>query len=186
MKNQKFSPKKYLKEKGKKLPIEQCLIADLYNENNGLTMCLIIRRQPGGKFSVANILIDRSCLGVKNSMANCNVSELELNELIEKTSSHGELVEVTPEYFHNMVYGALDYAHVLGFSPPKDFYIAEYLLDENYISEEIDTIEMGKNGKPFYVQGPYDNAKKILATLNKSVGSGGYDYISEADQFGMS
>jgi hypothetical protein len=185
MKNQKFSPIKYLKEKGKKLPIDKCLIADMYYEKNGLTICLIIRRQPSGMYSFASILIDRSCLGVKNILVNCNFSEFELNELLEKTSRHGELVEVSPEYFHNMVYGAIDYANELGFSPPKDFYIAEYLLDESYISNEIDNIEMGYNGKPLFIQGPYDDVKRIIAILDKNVGPGGYDFICEADQFGM-
>jgi len=180
MEKQKFSPVKYLKEKGKKLPIEKCLIADSYKEDNGLTICLIIRKQPGGKFSFANILVDRLCLGVKNSIVNCNLSEIEIKQLIEKTNRQGNLVEVSPEYFHNMVYGALDYAKELGFSPSKDFYLAEYLLDDNYITDEIDNIEMGYNGKPLYVQGPYDNSKKIIQTLKDSVGEGGYDFIMES------
>lgn len=177
MNKQKFSPIKYLKEKGKELPIEKCLMADFYKENNGVTICLIIKKQPSGKFSFANILVDRLCLGVKSSIVNCNLSEIELNEMLERVSEHGEMLEVSPEYFHNMVYGALDYAEGLGFSPPKDFYIAEYLLDQNYISDEIDSIEMGYNGKPLYIQGPYDDSKKIIQTLNNSVGEGGYDFI---------
>jgi len=39
MQKNSFSPKKYLKEKGKQLPIEKCLISDSYNEQ-GFTMCL--------------------------------------------------------------------------------------------------------------------------------------------------
>ncbi|MBI9066991.1 MAG: hypothetical protein JEZ09_06840 [Salinivirgaceae bacterium] len=180
MNKQKFSPIKYLKEKGKKLPILKCLIADFYEEDKGVTICLIIRKQPSGKFSFANILVDRCCLGVKSSIANCNVTEIELNEILEKMRQHGEMLEVTPEYFHNMVYAALDYAEELGFLPPKDFYMTEYLLDPDYISDKIDNIEMGHNGKPLYIQGPFDNSKKIIQTLNNSVGEGGYDYIMEA------
>jgi len=179
MKNQKFSPIKYLKEKGKILPIEKCLLADFYEQDNGVTICLIIKKQPSGKFAFANILVDRCCLGVKSSIANCNITEIELNNMLEQMSQHGEMVEVSPEYFHNIVYAAVDYAEELGFSPPKDFYIAEYLLDTAYITDEIDKIEMGKNGKPFYIQGPFDNSKKIIQTLNNSVGKGGYDYIIE-------
>jgi hypothetical protein len=94
MVNNKFSPQKYLKENGRKLPVEKCLVADLYNQQ-GLTMCLIIKRQPGGKNTFANILVDRLCLGVKNSMVNCNFTDEELDNLIEKMESHVPVVEVT-------------------------------------------------------------------------------------------
>lgn len=176
MKNKEFSQKKYLKEKGRALPIYKCYVSDGYEEK-GLTICLIIKKQPSGKFSFASILIDRFCLGVKNSIAKCNFNEIELEEIYEKSSQQGELLEVTPEYFHNLVYGAIDYAEELGFRTPKDFYMAEYLLDETYITDDIDHIEFGHKGKPLYIQGPYDNSKPIIATLNHSVGENNYTFI---------
>ena len=48
----KFSPKKYLQENGRKLPVERCLIADGYSRK-GLTICLIVKKQPGGKYTFA-------------------------------------------------------------------------------------------------------------------------------------
>ncbi len=176
MQNKKFSTKKYLKDKGRKLPIEMCLVSDLY-EDNGLTTCLIVRKQPGGKISFATILVDRLCLGVKSTIVNCNFTQSEINEIILRLSEHGPCEEVDSTYFHNLVYGAVDYASELGLDPPKDFYIAEYLLDPDLIDDGIDEIEMGQNGKPFYVEGPYDNKNKIISALNKSVGPDGYEYI---------
>lgn len=179
MQNKKFSPIKYLKEKGRKLPIDRCLISDAY-ERQGLTICLIVRKQPSGKFSFANILIDRYCLGVRNSMADCNFSEFDLEEHIQNLEQNAAIEEVSPEYLHNMVYGAIDFAEDLGFKPPKDFYIAEYLLDEELVTDAINDIEMGQNGKPLYIEGPYDNAKRVIATLNASVGKDGFDHIVSA------
>lgn len=179
MQNKKFSSKKYLKEKGRKLPIDMCLVSDLY-EDDGLTMCLIVRKQPSGLYSFAHLLVDRLCLGVKNTMVNCNFPQEKLSELIYKLDQYGPCKEVTPAYFHNLIYGAIDYAAELGLDPPKDFYIAEYVLDPNYIDDGIDEIEMGRNGKPFYVEGPYDNKNKIISALNKSVGSDGFVYIMSA------
>ena len=176
MQNSKFSPRKYLKEKGRKLPIEKCLIADLYDEK-GLTMCLIIKKQPGGKYTFANILVDRLCLGVKNSMANCNLTPEKLDELIGSMEKHAPINEVTPAYFHNLIYGAIDYAGELGINPPKDFYITEYILDPDLIDDGIDDIELGYEGKPMYIEGPYDNKKQIINALNSSVGPEGYEYI---------
>lgn len=176
MQNKKVSPKKYLKDKGRKLPIEMCLISDLY-EDNGLTTCLIVRKQPSGKFSFATILVDRLCLGVKNTIVDCNLSPDELNKLVHQLSEQGPYEEVDSTYFHNLVFGAIDYASELGLDPPKDFFIAEYLLDPDLIDDGIDDIEMGQNGKPFYVEGPYDNKNKIISALNRSVGPDGYVYI---------
>ncbi len=179
MKKQPFSPQKYLKEKGRLLPIHKCLIVDGY-KTNSLTICLIVRAQPGGKFTFANILVDRLCLGVKSCMANCNFTAPEIEEIIDKIKGKQEIQEVTPAYFHNLIYAAVDYAAELGFKTPDDFYISEYVLDPDLIDDGIDDIEMGRDGKPFYIQGPYDDASRIKNTLNRSVGPKGYDYIVEA------
>jgi hypothetical protein len=171
-----FSPKKYLKEKGRQLHIDRCLISDNYEEQ-GFTMCLIIRKQPSGKFAFGSFLVDRLCLGIKDSMSNCNFTSEQIDDLIEKMASNATVEEVSPAYFHNLIYGALDYASELGLSAPKDFYFAEYLLDEDLVDDDIDTIEMGWKGKPLYVAGPYDNKQKILSALNQSVGADGFEYI---------
>ena len=176
MQKNSFSPKKYLKEKGKQLPIDRCLISDNYADQ-GFTMCLIIRKQPSGKFAFGSFLVDRLCLGIKDSMSNCNFTSEQIDELIEQMASNAPVEEVAPTYFHNLIYGALDYAAELGLSAPKDFYLAEYLLDENLVDDEIDEIEMGWKGRPFYVEGPHDNKQKILSTLNQSVGADGYEFI---------
>lgn len=177
MKNQPFSPKKYLKEKGRLLPIHKCLIADGY-ETNSLTMCLIVRAQPGGKFTFANILVDRLCLGVKSSIVNCNFTATQIEEMIERIDAREVIQEVSPVYFHNLIYAAVDYADGLGFKTPEDFYLAEYVLDPDLIDDGIDDIEMGRDGRPFFIQGPYDDANRIIRTLDKSVGPDGYVFIA--------
>lgn len=171
-----FSPKKYLKEKGKQLPLDRCLISDNYEEQ-GFTMCLIIRKQPSGKFAFGSFLVDRLCLGVKNSMSNCNFTSEQIDKLISEMETNAPIEEVSPTHFHNLIYGALDYAAELGLKPPKDFYLAEYVLDDNLVDDNIDEIEMGWNGKPWYVEGPFDNTQKILGALKQSVGEDGYEYI---------
>lgn len=178
MENSKFSSKKYLQENGRKLPVEKCLISDRYNQK-GLTVCLIIKRQPGGKYTFANVLVDRLCLGIKNTIVNCNLTEEGLDTIIDEMENHAPAVEVTTAYFHNLIYGALDYASELGIEPPKDFNLAEYVLDPDLVDDGIDQIEMGWNGKPFYIRGPYDNYRKIISALNASVGQDGYEYIAE-------
>lgn len=174
----KFSPEKYIRQNGRKLPVEKCLIADGY-ENQSLTICLIIRKQPSGYFTVALFMIDRFCLGIKDAFANCNLQSTDVEDLIGKASAQiGSIDEVSTAYLHNMVYGALDFAESLGFSPHKDFKLAEFILDPNLVDDGIDDIEFGFEGKPYFIAGPYDNAAKIMATLDQTVGRGNYKFTS--------
>jgi len=172
----KFSPKKYISEKGRSFPIFQCLISDDY-ENQGLTVALIIRQQPNDKFMFTNLMIDRHCLGVKSSFCNCNFDKDEIAGLKEKLFLNGDVQEVDSVYFHNLVYASIDFAQENGFSTDKDFGLAQYVLDEDLIDDGIDEIEVGINGRPLFICGPHDNVTKILATLNAHVGEGNYDFI---------
>lgn len=184
MQKQNFSPLKYIKEKGKLLPIYKCFVAcEHEDEKMSLTSCFLIKKQPSGKFTIAIMLVDRLCLGVKNASFKCNIADFELDEYIEALSSGMPVQEVSPEYFHNLVYGAVDYAADLGFEPHKDFKQVEYLLNDEFITDGIDEIEMGWKGKPLYIQGPYDNAPQIIEKLNRTIGAGNYDYIVNQGDF---
>lgn len=169
----KFSPQKYIQQKGRSCPIHQCLVADGYDDM-GLTMALIIRKQPSGKFMFTNLLLDKHCLGIKNVFCNCNFDDEQLEELIQRLNSQGETQEVDPVYFHNLVYAVIDFAEENGFTPPKDFALAEKILDPSLIDDGIDEIEMGVDGKPMFINGPNDDVDHVLATLNKHVGKGNY------------
>jgi hypothetical protein len=63
----------------------------------------------------------------------------------------------------------------LGFVPHPDFAQAQPHLGLR--PEKLIPIEFGKDGKPYYINGPYDNADRIAATLNQSVGKGNYHYL---------
>ncbi|WP_231971853.1 hypothetical protein [Nostoc sp. NIES-3756] len=67
-----------------------------------------------------------------------------------------------------------EYAQSLGFEPHKDFEKSRSHIGNWYGSIRI---ECGRNGKPCYVSGPYDNSKKIIETLNRSQGEGNFDFI---------
>lgn len=182
MNKQTFSPEKYIRQNGRKLPIEKCLVAENAIKN-GVVVCIIIRKQPSGLFSFASFVVDRFCLGIKDAMANCNYSKIQIDDLLARMSPFGVLKEVPAAYFHNLVYGALDYAEDLGFSPNESFDIAEHLLDPDLADEGIDDIEFGYNGKPLYIQGPFDDANRIIKTLNSTVGEGNYEFVVEGGGF---
>lgn len=88
------------------------------------------------------------------------------------------MVKCDLNYAHNLLYGAIDYAEELGFTPNKDFKVTEHLLDTDMIDDGIDEPEFGRNGKPLFVPGPYDDIKRITGILERNFGSGNYDFIS--------
>ena len=76
------------------------------------------------------------------------------------------------------MFGAEDYARQLGFEPHKDYAKAKEILGER--PDALIELEFGRDGQPFYCDGPYDNPQKVIQTLEKSVGAGNFHYLVNA------
>ena len=61
-----LSPRNYILQKAKQLPIAECWIESEYKEL-GITNVFVVRQEPGGKFTTAVICVDLFCLGVKDA-----------------------------------------------------------------------------------------------------------------------
>jgi len=177
MQNQ-LSPKKYIETKGRKLPFGDCYISEEWKAR-GLASIIISKLMPSGNYIFGSYLIDIFCLGLKDTMYKFNISEIEFKEMLETFESRESTVKCDVTTIHNIIYGAIDYADELGFKPSKDFDLTQHLLNPDLITDEIDEIEFGKNGKPLFIAGPFDNSKRILAILHQSVGEGNYEFITE-------
>ncbi|RLD65161.1 MAG: hypothetical protein DRI95_09320 [Bacteroidetes bacterium] len=184
-KSTRLSPEKYIVQKGRDLEFHECLINDNWRKS-GLAIVTVCKKMPSGNLVAGLYLLDIYCLGLKNTLYNFNMSSLEYKDFIERSYSREEGMDSCETTFaHNIIYGTIDYAEDLGFSPNKDFKITEYLLVPNLISDEIDEIEFGKDGKPLFIQGPHDNAVKIINKLNETVGEGNYHYIQQGEDMEM-
>jgi hypothetical protein len=75
-----------------------------------------------------------------------------------------------------VIFGAIDYAAKFGLQPHRDFEKAKAHLGEP--REDYPPIEFGRDGKPFFVAGPYDNALAILARLRTIAGEGNFGSIT--------
>ena len=73
-----------------------------------------------------------------------------------------------------LVWGAVAYARELGFEPHPDF---EQVSGELGAWEPTGVVRFGREGQPYFVQGVRDNAMRILATLERSVGEGNFHYL---------
>jgi hypothetical protein len=179
-------------ERGEVAPLHNCVVnesvANIFETDNpnftgsfasnlnGFAQVFITRldRQ---KLIVCSYLVDYWCLGVKNALGPKKMDRREYETMLESTADQfdEDFSEITLEQAQSIVFGALDYATGLGFEPHPDFAQARPHLGLR--PERLIPIEFGKDGKPYYINGPYDNADRIAATLNQSVGQGNYNYL---------
>lgn len=187
---QQVSPKNYiLTGRARKLPITECWISTDWQEA-GICSIVVARKHGTGNMTFGIYLVDTNCLGLKNSNPVFNKPYYIYADLLDKIFPEHEDDKVAIDYAlaHNIIYGAIAYAKDLGFKPEKDWALSQMILEEDTEDVPLVDVEFGKNGKPFFMNGPYDNIQKCLLTLNKSVGQGNYDTLirlGDPDDFGM-
>ncbi len=176
----------------RKYPILECLINDNWDtdEAEGFAQIVIARQQPDGDIAFGVYLVDMYCLGLKSTFCNGGYSLSEYrNKVVPLAVQPAKPKECPPELAHQIIYQGIDYAAQYGFRPDKDFKWSRYLLEERGTLEEPYKIAFGKDGKPLFVAGPYDNVDVIIRRLEKNAGPGNYDFVvfidepSDADEF---
>ncbi|MEM7556826.1 MAG: DNA-binding response regulator [Cyanobacteria bacterium P01_A01_bin.84] len=170
-------------------PVAQCLVNTnctqrLFNnqtvsetEIGGLGMVLVSRSTGYNRFVVCSYLVDYWCLGLKDTMGekkfNDNIKYQQFLNTVYRGFSDG-YEEITLEQAQAIIYGAITYALELGFKPHKDFEKTQSHLG---IWNGQPKLTFGHEGKPYFIQGPYDNATQIMQTLRRNVGEGNFDYL---------
>ena len=153
---------------------------------SGLTQLLVARIRDDGRADIGFFLVDLWCLGVKDAFLHDDGSEALLRELLA-----GRMPEEFRERFHpacakKMIDGAIAYAETLGFSPHRDYRKARRALTGLDASSCPETFTFGRDGRPFYVEGPNDTperTERVLAILEARLGPDGfgYEFIEDGD-----
>ena len=166
-------------------PILECWISsDWQGDGMGLVQILVARQQPDGDICFGVYLVDKLCLGLKNTFANAGFTRARyLNEVRNKIFRQMEPEECPIELASQMVYASIDYAAQFGFQPEKDFALSQYILPPRGELEEPYQLTFGRDGKPFFVAGPHDNTARILRQLEKTAGPGNYHYFAPISGF---
>lgn len=146
---------------------------------DGLAAVLVARKHRHGKVSVCGYLADLYCLGVKNALGPEIVDDLGLQGFVRDFFSgyDGDPVEVPIELAREVVLGSAGYARSLGFDSHPDFAAAEGHLGP---WTAPGAITFGKDGKPLYISGPYDDPRPVIRTLERTVGRGNFEYLVAA------
>ena len=173
-----FSPQAILR-RARAFPFLECRInTNWQSEDLGLAEILVARLQPDENICFGVYLVDRFCLGLKNTFANAGFSRARYENEVYSRIFRDRETEVCPvELAHQLIYASIDYAAQFGFTPEKDFALSQYVLAPRGELEEPYQLTFGREGKPFYVAGPRDNSTRILRQLEKTAGPGNYDYL---------
>lgn len=166
--------------RAREFPILECRISsDWEKEQPGLVEILVARQQPGGDICFGFYLVDKLCLGLKNSLAHAGMPAAHYRrEIRDRVFRGAKPKDCPPELAHQMIYASIDYAAQFGFQPEKDFALNQYILEPRGELEEPYNITFGKNGKPFFIAGPNDNVARVLRQLEKTAGPGNYDFFA--------
>jgi hypothetical protein len=153
-------------------------VADSH-DSFGLVSVLVTRQERYGKMRLCGWLVDVYCLGVKDVVGPRVMSERRATELTGSffAAYQARPVEAPLELAQHLVFGAVEYARGLGFEPARGFAATTGELGS---WAGPSAISFGRDGKPFFVQGPHDNADAILQTLQRSVGRDNFTFLVQA------
>jgi hypothetical protein len=172
-------PRYYLKN-ARSYPFLGCWkFADL--EDAGIGPVVIARKQSENRVLFGVYLLDIWCLGIKDAFVRTDVSLAKFQKELPRLCSDLPQ-EISIEFAHELIYGAKEYAEKYGFQPHPDFtrQMADQVLDPPDAYPRTHNIEFGKEGKPHFVAGPYDDEQRcrhILNTLERTAGPKNYSFI---------
>ncbi|MDR1758105.1 MAG: hypothetical protein LBR51_03995 [Bacteroidales bacterium] len=181
-----LSPENYIRQKSRALPIVKCVVNKGWEED-GIASILIVRQHSNGNFTFCSYLVDKDCLGVKDTMYFFNEPQETLDEYEKQITSNYKVEEISYDLAHNIIFASIEFAEEYGFKPHRDFTsVTQYFLEED--TDDIPLIEIhcgNENGEPVYVNNGYETPalqNKIVNQLERSAGKGHYEvYINTDD-----
>jgi hypothetical protein len=161
-----------------KWPVVQSLVvAEIWER--GIGYAAIAREESPGRLVFGVFLVDVHCLGVKDAYWRDGTLE-EFNGLIRRMEKQLTMSAISPACLVKIVNGAVEYAQSFGFPPHDDFHHAAMLLDGIDTSTCTREFTYGRDGKPFYVQGPNESYAQAEAISQRIQRAGGH-YLVELD-----
>jgi hypothetical protein len=151
-----------------KYPIHECMIPDNLFES-GIGEVVVARRISPNNIAMAAFVVDVFCLGIKNALFKV-LSEQDYEifkfNFSEKTGTTFEKLHLTCA--KKLIDWALAYAKDLGFNAHPDYKNAKDIFGDIEANACPVGYCFGKDGKPFYIRGPYEDqvkAQRIINTL---------------------
>ncbi len=149
-----------------KAPIMECLMTDSLIDS-GLGYVVIARRCSAGEVLISNFLVDRYCLGVKNCFATF-ISPGKYAEMVEGMKDRGlGPRRIDAASACRLVQDAVEFAASFDFKPHADYRSAKCIFGDIDASAGQQLVEMGRDGKPFYISGLFESESDSFEILSK-------------------
>jgi len=163
-----------------KWPVHEVLLSRGWDQEAALITILVARRSLiTNKVAAGLFLVDLACLGVKSAQVKLFAGPAEYNAGLR---AHALKIQPMAQAEFNLVAKiiatGLEYAANLGFKPDPVFAQAQHLLGgANPAACATPVPTGGPEGKPLFVSGPHDDARRIVDQLTRTVGVGNFHYI---------
>lgn len=154
----------------------------------GFGSVVVVREKGGGRCEAGTFLLDVFCRGAcDGAFFRMTREELE-SLLLPKLFQDQAPQRRSGPYGRKLVEEAVAYARSLGIPPCKDYKKGARVFGGINPAECGETFVFGKDGRPFYLQGPSDKpetAERIIRLLEVHCGVDGFEYalIGPFDEF---
>jgi hypothetical protein len=163
-------------QQAEKWPVVKALgAAEIWDE--GIGYLAIARQESAGRIVFALFLVDVYCLGVKNAFWHAG-TPADFQEMVGKLEATQTLRPIAPACLAKIVKGAVAYAKSFGFAPHPDYRHAATLLEGIDPSTCPDQFTFGRDGKPFYMQGPNESPAQAEAISQRVKEAGGHYVVA--------
>lgn len=159
---------------GLKNPISSCDVEDSFKTG---MVSVLVSRTVNSKVSLLSVFnVDLYCLGIKDCFMKPGSTDM-----LRGFKNSKPFLSYSPKDAKKLLLEAAAYAAGFGFDPHKEFKYAMKIFGDIDETESEMEFTFGKDGKPFFIAGPYDSPEKcqrIISTLNKNTGEDGSSFIT--------
>jgi hypothetical protein len=141
-------------------PIRHCLLQQEALSHNGMGMLIVARQMAPGQLAMAAFLLDTFSLGIKDAFIR-PVGEQEFAAYVERLAMSSPFTEVEPVYGRKLLRELATWSRSLGFAPHRDFAAIERVFGDISAEASDAVFRFGQDGKPFYIQGPFDTPAQV-------------------------
>lgn len=149
----------------------------------GIGQVLLSRQMSNGQVAFASFLVDVFCLGVKDVFTRVS-SHGEYADFCAAIHEQFDLRNVPAAHARKLVEGSVAFADQCGLAPHPEYAKAHLLFGDIDPDECKEPFIFGRDGKPFFVQGPRDSQQRvrsIISVLKYTCGIGNFDYLVGGD-----
>ena len=161
--------------------IRHCLVSDhLFDDTSKIGAVLISRQLPDGRIACVTFLVDAMCLGVKDHYAVVAFPS-QINDYVDQNTERQLMRSSSPAFARKLVESAIDYARQFELPPASGYQKLAAIWGDIDPNECSDEFQFGApNGKPRYINGPYDSADfqtRVLESLERTAGEGNFEFV---------